>query len=200
MAYQALSDFLHDAAFHQARVERVAKIVKAEVSNSRSADRPLPRRLDAVDGTPLERAEQSRLLVFTEQVEETVRERDFTGFPASGFAFRDVEQPPGEINVLRELPENLSPAHPAVERNNNDGAEVRSRRREQLFFFLKADDDARLAPCADHAHPSERIRGKQSFFYRPEEHVPQHFEIAIHRRVGNWSLRAAVFAVLPCLG
>jgi hypothetical protein len=54
VAHKSLPHVLHDAGFHEARVERVAEIVKAGIADARSTDGCPPGGLDLVDRTAFE--------------------------------------------------------------------------------------------------------------------------------------------------
>ncbi len=65
MAHEGLPHFLHDARFHEARVEGVAEVVKAEVAESGAANGRLPGGLDPLDRSAFEGEDQPfRLLGF----------------------------------------------------------------------------------------------------------------------------------------
>ena len=49
MAHERHANFLQDAGLHQARVEGVPKIMKADVADGRVLERRLPRALDDAD-------------------------------------------------------------------------------------------------------------------------------------------------------
>ena len=63
MAHEGLPHVLQNARFHEARVERVAKVMKARVANTRAADGCLPGGFDPVDRTAFEGEDEAfRLL------------------------------------------------------------------------------------------------------------------------------------------
>lgn len=54
MPHERHANFLQDAGFHQARVERVAEIMKTDVADFSVLERRLPRALNDADRTAAE--------------------------------------------------------------------------------------------------------------------------------------------------
>ncbi len=84
MAHEGFPHFLHDAGFHEACVEGMAKIVETEVAEPGAADGCLPGGLDPTDWSTLVGEDQPfRLRVHFEEREEPFGEWDLAGL-ASG--------------------------------------------------------------------------------------------------------------------
>jgi len=104
MAHQGLPHVLQNTRFHQASVERVAKIMKAEVANARPANGCLPTCFDPVDRTALEGEDQA--FRFFERVEEDRKsrgERDLAGLPTGRLRVSNKEQTAVEVDMLPTL-------------------------------------------------------------------------------------------------
>jgi hypothetical protein len=79
VAHERHADFLKDAGLHQARVEGVAEVVEANVPDSGTLERGLPRLLYEVDRAAVEIDHDAiRLLVLEEERPESVRERNLS--------------------------------------------------------------------------------------------------------------------------
>src|SRR6266496_1433970 len=89
VAHEGLPHVLQNSGFHQPGIERVAKIVKAEIPDARPPDGCLPGRLDLLDRTAFEGEDQAFRRIARERGEE-VREsrgkRDFATLTANGLA------------------------------------------------------------------------------------------------------------------
>src|SRR5258708_7318960 len=64
MPHQRLADFLHDASFHEPRVECVTEVMKPAITDASTADGSDPSGLDDADRFTLKREEQTLLLAF----------------------------------------------------------------------------------------------------------------------------------------
>lgn len=62
MTHERLADVLHDARFHEPRIERVAEVMEAVVADARAADRGLPRGFDLLNRVVVKRENQPRSL------------------------------------------------------------------------------------------------------------------------------------------
>ena len=67
MAHERHADFLQDAGLHQARVEGVAEIMKADVADSCVSERGLPRAFDVANWAAPKADDESFCLAAAEQ-------------------------------------------------------------------------------------------------------------------------------------
>src|SRR5271154_1558681 len=147
VAHEGHPHVLHDAGFHEPGVERVAKIMEAEIADARPPDCRLPRRLDPLDRTAFEGENQADGFLTGkpyEKLRESRGERDFAGLPARSFRVSDLEHATVEVDVLHALGEQFSAAHPAIERRDDDRREMRRGRRDELRFFLHVHHGSRF--------------------------------------------------------
>src|ERR1700722_11978862 len=64
MPHQCFANFLHDACFHEPRVECVAEVMEPAIPDARTTDSCLPSGLDDADRFALKREKQTLLLAF----------------------------------------------------------------------------------------------------------------------------------------
>ncbi len=180
VAHQRLADFLQDTGLHQARVKRVAEVVKTQVADASALDGTFPGGLDLHDRTFLEgKNNPSRLAPVTEQVEKPAAYRDLATFTAARFRFRNTDELPAEIDVFPALRQDLAPAHAGIKRRDDDVAQVRCCCRQQFLLLRKAENEARLAARPDHGNMRQRVAGEKALFDAPKQNATQGFQVTI---------------------
>ena len=200
VAHEGFPHVLHDTRFHEARVERVAKIVKAAVANASPPDRRSPGGLDALDRTALVGKDQAfrvRAMQVCEEVGETRCERNLAGLPAGGFRVSDGEHATGKVDVLGALREEFSPAHPGVEGRDRDLAEMRRSRIEEFRFFGEAQDRPWFAPRLREPHAGDGVCVKEAFVHRPIKEMAKDLDVAVQGGLGKLLLFMPCGAELP---
>ena len=86
MAHKRHADFLQDAGLHQAGIECVAEIVKADVAELRVFERGAPRALHDADWLVFVADDQAfGLAVLKQKLQEPVGQRDFPRLPFGSF-------------------------------------------------------------------------------------------------------------------
>jgi len=188
VAHEGHPHVLDDASFHEPRVERMAKVVKADIADARAADRGFPRGFD-----PLDRAasvgEYQAFRLFAakpqEQCPQLPCERNLAGVPVWRFRPGDRNQIAVEIDMFHALRKEFVPPHPGVERRNRDVLQVRRGGCESLIFFPKAHHDPRLAPWFRQPDAGDGICGEEAFVHRPIQKVAKDFDVTVECGFGE---------------
>ena len=116
MAHERHANFLHDSGFHQARIEGVAKIVEADVSDSGIFQRRFPGPLNDANGPALVIKDQSLWLAMLKQMlRQAPGQGNFPGLPFGSFRTCDEQQLAREVNILPALVGDLAAPHAGVE-------------------------------------------------------------------------------------
>src|ERR1039458_2149350 len=99
MAHERHADFLQDTGLHQARVEGVAEIMKADVADPGVFERGLPLALGDANWSALEAGDESfRLTDAEERLRQPLGKRDLPGFALGRFRAGDEQQRAGEVD------------------------------------------------------------------------------------------------------
>ena len=168
VAHKGLAHVLHDTRFHKARVERVAKVLKAEVTDACSPNSSFPGRLDPADGPSFEREnESSRLLHCQKKCCEPPCKRNLAGFSAWSFRVSDREHLTNQVDVLPALGEKFSAPHTGVQGRDCDLPQMRRGRIEQFRFLGDIHDRPRLATWFRQPDAGEWVCGHETFVERP---------------------------------
>ena len=115
MTHERHADFLQDMGLHQAGVERMAEVVKADVANSGGFDRGLPATLHDANWLLFVGHNQSGgLATLKEKRQEAIGQGNFPRFPFWSFRARNVQYFAGEVDIFPALAGNLAAPHSGV--------------------------------------------------------------------------------------
>ena len=125
MTHERHANFLQDAGLHQASVEGVAEVMKADVADSSVFERRLPRAFDDADRLALIGDDETfRLAALEQKLMEPFCQWDLARFSLGCLRVSDSEQLAREVNVLPLLAGNLAAAHAGVECGDGHRAQV----------------------------------------------------------------------------
>ena len=125
MAHERHPDFLEDARFHQAGIERVAQIVETNGSELGVPECRCPRAFDGPDRLGLVVDDQpSVLAVLKQKLMEPLSQGDLARLPFGRLRARNRHQLAGEIDVLPPLAGDFAAPHAGIEGGNDHGAQV----------------------------------------------------------------------------
>ena len=136
VAHERHANFLQDAGLHQARVERVAKIVKTDVAKFRVFKRGSPRAFYDPDRLALVVNDQPAVLtVLKQELEKPFGQRNLSGFAFGCFRARDEQQLTREVDVFPTLVSDLAAPHPGIECGDEHSVKVALGCRQQQLLL-----------------------------------------------------------------
>ena len=192
MPHERHANLLQDAGLHQARIEGVAEIVKADVANASVLQRGFPRTFYDPDGTAAKIDHESfGFPLLSQKRKQPVRERDFARFAFGRFRTRHEESLLGKIHVLPSLARDFAATHAGIESDDRHGVQVTLRRAEKQRFLGETQNLAAGAPLPCHFEAGQRIRGEELLVYGPIQNSPEDAQVAIDRRIRDFRIPCA---------
>ena len=186
MADDFPADFLKHSGKHHPRIRGMAQIVESEVPNPRPAQACSPGGLDVLERSIFEGEDPATILTNRKKhVVEARRERNLTHLPFRRLRVGDVEDAIVEVDVLKELMKNLSPAHSGIESAEDDPLQVQRCGGEEFDLFGDRHYRALGSAFPLHAQPAQWIREQVAFLDTPVENAAQDTQIAVNGGGGN---------------